>query len=68
MNKPERREMASPEILFGSFVKQWAALLTRYKRDGAPIGTAVNIVVDGDHAYLRTWETAWRPKRIRNLT
>ena len=68
MSKPERREMASAESLLGSFVEQWAVLLTTYKRDGTPVGTTVNIVVDGDHAYLRTWDTAWRSMRIRNLT
>ena len=48
------------------FVGQWAVLLTTYKRDGTPVGTAVNIVVEGDHAYFRTWDTAWKLSRIRN--
>jgi PPOX class probable F420-dependent enzyme len=48
------------------FVKQWAVLLTTYKRDGTPVGTAVNIVVEGDHAYFRTWDTAWKLRRILN--
>jgi PPOX class probable F420-dependent enzyme len=48
------------------FVKQWAVLLTTYKRDGTPVGTTVNIVVEGDHTYVRTWDTAWKLKRIRN--
>jgi PPOX class probable F420-dependent enzyme len=48
------------------FVRQWAILLTTYKRDGTPVGTAVNIVVEGDHAYFRTWDTAWKFRRIRN--
>jgi PPOX class probable F420-dependent enzyme len=48
------------------FVKQWAVLLTTYKRDGTPVGTAVNIVVERDHAYFRTWDTAWKLRRIRN--
>jgi PPOX class probable F420-dependent enzyme len=47
--------------------KQWAVLLTTYKRDGTPVGTAVNIVVEGDHAYFRTWDTAWKLRRIRNI-
>jgi len=41
-------------------------LLTTYKRDGTPVGTAVNIVVEGDLAYFRTWDTAWKLRRIRN--
>lgn len=48
------------------YVRQWAVLLTTYKRDGTPVGTAVNIVVEGDHAYFRTWDTAWKFSRIRN--
>jgi PPOX class probable F420-dependent enzyme len=47
-------------------VKQWAVLLSTYKRDGTPVGTAVNIVVEGDRAYFRTWDTAWKLRRIRN--
>jgi uncharacterized protein len=52
--------------ILGTFVKQWAILLTTYKRDGTPVGTAVNIAVEGDRAYFRTWDTAWKLKRIRN--
>lgn len=48
------------------YVRQWAVLLTTCKRDGTPVGTAVNIVVEGDHAYFRTWDTAWKFRRIRN--
>lgn len=48
------------------FIKQWAVLVTTFKRDGTAVDTAVNIVVEGDHAYFRTWDTAWKFKRIRN--
>lgn len=48
------------------FVGPWAVLLTTYKRDGTPVGTAVNIVVEGDRAYFRTWDTSWKLRRIRN--
>ena len=48
------------------YVRQWAVLLITYKRDGTPVGTAVNIVVEGDLAYFRTWDTAWKFRRIRN--
>jgi len=47
-------------------VGQWAVLLTTYKRDGTPIGTPVRIAVDGDRAFVRTFDTAWKLKRIRN--
>jgi PPOX class probable F420-dependent enzyme len=48
------------------FVGQWAVLLTTYKGDGTPVGTTVNIAVEGDLAYFRTWDTAWKLRRIRN--
>jgi uncharacterized protein len=46
------------------FVEQWGVSLTTYKRVGTPVGTAVNIVVEGDRAYFRTWDTAWKLGRI----
>ncbi len=49
------------------FERQGAILLTTYKRDGTGIGTPVNIAVDGDHAYLRTYGSAWKAKRMRNF-
>ena len=48
------------------FVRQWAVLLTTYRRDGRPVGTPVSIAVDGDRAFVRTWETSGKFKRIRN--
>ena len=59
------RVITAPPLL-ERFVGQWAVLLTTYKRDGTPIGTAVNIAVDGDRAFVRTFDTAWKLKRIRN--
>jgi uncharacterized protein len=44
------------------FLGQWAVLQTTYKRDGTPVGTAV----EGDRAYFRTWDTAWKPRRIHH--
>ena len=58
--------MNNAKQALGPFARQWAVLLTTYKRDGTPVGTAVNIVVEGDHAYFRTWDTAWKFRRIRN--
>jgi len=48
------------------FVRQWAVLLVTYKRDGTPVGTPVSIAVEGDLAFVRTWDTAWKFRRIRN--
>ena len=53
-------------LILKPLVKQWAVLLTTYKRDGTAVGTAVNVVVEGDNAYFRTWDTAWKFRRIRN--
>ena len=53
---------ASP--ILQPFVRQWAALLTSYRRDGTPVGTAVNIAVDGHRAFVRTYDRAWKLKRI----
>jgi len=58
--------MSTPSRLLEPFVGQWAVLLTTYKRDGTPIGTPVNIAVDGNRAFVRTFDTAWKLKRIHN--
>jgi PPOX class probable F420-dependent enzyme len=41
-------------------------LLTTYKRDGTPVGTPVSIAFDGDRAFFRTWDSAYKTKRLRN--
>ncbi|MGH2851627.1 MAG: PPOX class F420-dependent oxidoreductase [Solirubrobacteraceae bacterium] len=41
-------------------------LLTSYRRDGSPVATPVSIAFDGDRAFFRTWEGAWKTKRLRN--
>lgn len=50
---------------FAQFTDQQTVLLTTYKRNGDPVETPVNVAVEGDHAYFRTWDTAWKIKRIR---
>lgn len=47
------------------FVRQRNIVLTTYRRDGTPKGTPVHIAVDGGRAYIRTWDTTWKLKRIR---
>jgi PPOX class probable F420-dependent enzyme len=58
--------MASAAEMLKPYERQWAVLLTTYRRDGTPIGTPVNIAVDGDHAYIRTYDRAGKAKRLRN--
>jgi PPOX class probable F420-dependent enzyme len=42
------------------------ALLTTFRRDGTPVGTPVTIVVDGGRAFFRTYDKAWKARRLRN--
>jgi PPOX class probable F420-dependent enzyme len=58
--------MTAPTPVLEPFVRQKTVLLTTYRRDGTPVGTPVNIAVDGDRAFVRTFDTAWKLKRIRN--
>jgi uncharacterized protein len=51
---------------FEPFRTRRTALLTTYKRDGTPVATPVTIAVDCDRAYVRTWDSAWKAKRMRN--
>jgi uncharacterized protein len=60
------RSPAPADPRLARFVNQWAVRLTTFKRDGTPVGTAVNIVVDGDHAFVRSFERAWKARRMRN--
>lgn len=41
-------------------------LLTTYKRDGAPVSTAVSVAFDGERAFFRSYDKAWKTKRLRN--
>ncbi|BBL79718.1 PPOX class F420-dependent oxidoreductase [Rubrobacter xylanophilus] len=55
-----------PKLALEPLTDQWAVLLTTYRRDGTPVGTPVSIVVEGDRAFTRTWDAAWKFRRIRN--
>jgi PPOX class probable F420-dependent enzyme len=44
--------------------RSWTVLLTTYKRDGTAVGTPVNLAVDGDVAYFRSYDKAWKTKRL----
>ena len=51
---------------FAPFARQRTVLLTTRRRDGTPVETPVSIAVDGDCAFIRSWDTAGKVKRIRN--
>jgi len=58
--------MATAASVFAPFVHQHTIVLTTYRRDGTPVDTPVSIVVDGQRAFMRTWETTGKMKRICN--
>ena len=58
------RGTSSPAL--APFVRQKTIVLTSYKRDGTPVGTPVSVAVDGDRAYVRSFEKAFKSKRIAN--
>jgi uncharacterized protein len=57
--------MLKAQSTFAPFIHQRTILLTSYRRDGTPVGTPVSIAVAGDRAYVRTWDIAWKVKRMR---
>lgn len=46
------------------FARQKTVALATYRRDGAPVTTPVSIAVDGDRAYVRTYEKAGKVRRL----
>lgn len=46
------------------FAAQKTVLLTTYRKDGMPVETPVNIVVGDGRAYFRTYDKAWKSKRL----
>lgn len=51
---------------FAPFSRQKTVVVTTYRRDGTPVATPVSIAVEGERAYLRSFERAWKTRRIRN--
>jgi PPOX class probable F420-dependent enzyme len=50
------------------FVHQKTILLTTYRRNGDSVATPVNIAVERDRAFIRTYDKSGKAKRIRNNT
>jgi uncharacterized protein len=44
----------------------WAVVLTTFKRDGTRVPTPVNLAIEDQHGYFRTYSKAWKTRRIRN--
>jgi PPOX class probable F420-dependent enzyme len=58
------RTAASPA--WEPFVLQKTAVLTTWKRDGTPVGTPLSVAVDGQRAFVRSFEKAGKTRRLRN--
>jgi PPOX class probable F420-dependent enzyme len=56
----------SCDATLAPFVEQKTALLTTFRRDGTPVATPLSVAVEGDRAYVRTYENAGKSKRLRN--
>ena len=39
-------------------------VLTSFKRDGTPVDTPVSIAFDGERAFFRSYDKAWKTKRL----
>src|SRR5689334_22882889 len=50
---------------FASVRNAKTVLLTTYKRDGTGVATPVSIAFDGDRAFFRSYDKAWKTKRLR---
>lgn len=48
------------------YVRQKTVLLTTYRRDGRHGRSPVSIAVDGEHAYIRSFEKSVKSRRLRN--
>ncbi|GIF63085.1 hypothetical protein Ais01nite_11200 [Asanoa ishikariensis] len=55
---------ATPD--WAPFARQKTVALTTFRRDGTPVATPVSIVVVGERAYVRSYQKAWKTRRIRN--
>ena len=58
--------MTAKTLALEPFVRQNTVLLTTFRRDGTPVGTPVHLAVEGDRAFVRTFDSAGKLKRIRN--
>ena len=52
-------------MLFSELGKARAVLLTTFRQDGRPVGTAVWAAPDGDRLVVWTQVKSWKVKRIR---
>jgi uncharacterized protein len=56
------RKMSSP---FEPIRSAGTILLTTYKQDGTAVSTPVSVAFDGDRAFFRSYDKAWKTRRLR---
>jgi len=56
----------TPSSAWAPLVRQKTVVLTTFKRDGTAVPTAVSVAVAGERAYVRSFDKAWKTRRIRN--
>lgn len=61
-----RPDLPRPGVTgLGPLRRAGTILLTTYKRDGTPVGTPVSIAFGGGRAFFRTYDRAWKSRRLR---
>lgn len=50
---------------FEPITRAGTVVLTTYKRDGTPVGTPVSVAFDQGRAFFRSYDKAWKTKRLR---
>jgi uncharacterized protein len=63
---PVSRAESAVDPRLERFVDQWAVLLTTLRRDGSSVGTVVNIAVEGDRTFFRTYDRSGKARRLRH--
>lgn len=58
--------MESKAQILAALQQTKTVVLTTHRRDGRPVTTPVNVVIDDGHVYFRTWNTSGKAKRLRN--
>jgi uncharacterized protein len=54
-----------PTAALAPFRRRRTAILTSYRLDGRPVDTPLTLAVDDGRAFIRTYDKAWKAKRMR---
>src|SRR5438093_12052624 len=63
---PGLEEFVEPFSMLEGLVHQRTVLLITHRRNGDAVATPVNIAVEGDRAFIRTYDKSGKARRIRN--